>query len=80
MDLVISTDMVHLAGASGKPIWILLQYVPDWRWLLDGEDGPWYPTARLFRQDETRSWDGVIARVQAALATALEDDPDLKVF
>jgi hypothetical protein len=82
MDLVISTDtsMVHLAGALGKPIWILLQYVPDWRWLLDGECSPWYPTARLFRQDETRSWDGVIARVQAALATALEDDPDLKVL
>jgi tetratricopeptide (TPR) repeat protein len=82
MDLVISSDtsMVHLAGALGKPIWILLQFVPDWRWLLDGEDSPWYPAARLFRQDETRSWDGVIADVQTALATALERDPDLKAI
>ncbi len=69
MDLVISSDtsVAHLAGALGKPIWILLQCVPDWRWLLDREDSPWYPTARLFRQDETRDWDSVIARVRAAL-------------
>jgi hypothetical protein len=45
----------------------LLPFVPDWRWLLDREDSPWYPTARLFRQGETRQWDNVIARVQAAL-------------
>jgi tetratricopeptide (TPR) repeat protein len=69
MDLVISSDtsIVHLAGALGKPIWILLQLVPDWRWLLDREDSPWYPTARLFRQNETREWNDVIARVHAAL-------------
>jgi hypothetical protein len=69
MDLVISIDtsVVHLAGSLGKPIWILLQFVPDWRWLLDREDSPWYPTARLFRQNETRSWDGVISRVHAAM-------------
>ena len=69
MDLVISSDtsVVHLAGALGKPVWILLQFVPDWRWLLDREDNPWYPTARLFRQDDTREWDNVIARVHAAL-------------
>jgi len=69
MDLVLSSDtsVAHLAGALGKPIWILLQCVPDWRWLLDREDSPWYPTARLFRQDETRDWDSVIARVRAAL-------------
>jgi hypothetical protein len=68
MDLVISSDtsIVHLAGALGKPVWILLQYVPDWRWLLGREDSPWYPTARLFRQDATRQWDNVIARVHAA--------------
>src|SRR6202040_1949668 len=68
MDLVISSDtsVVHLAGALGKPIWILLQFVPDWRWLLDGEDSLWYPTACPFRQDEMRSLDGVMARVQTA--------------
>jgi tetratricopeptide (TPR) repeat protein len=82
MDLVISSDtsVVHLAGALGRPVWILLQFVPDWRWLLAGDYSPWYPSARLFRQDETRSWDGVIARVQAALTTALEDHPDEKHF
>jgi hypothetical protein len=69
MDLVISTDtsVVHLAGSLGKPIWILLQFVPDWRWLLDRDDNPWYPTARLFRQGETRTWDDVIKRVHEAL-------------
>jgi tetratricopeptide (TPR) repeat protein len=69
MDLVISSDtsVVHLAGALGKPVWILLQFVPDWRWLIDRDDNPWYPTARLFRQNATRAWDGVIMQVQAAL-------------
>ena len=69
LDLVITVDtaVAHLAGAMGKPVWILLPYVPDWRWLLDRDDSPWYPTARLFRQDETRAWDNVIARVHEAL-------------
>jgi tetratricopeptide (TPR) repeat protein len=69
LDLVISVDtgIAHLAGALGRPVWILLTHVPDWRWLLDRDDSPWYPTARLFRQDERRAWDGVIARVREAL-------------
>jgi tetratricopeptide (TPR) repeat protein len=69
LDLVISVDtsIAHLAGALAKPVWVLLPFVPDWRWLLDREDSPWYPTARLFRQDETRQWDNVIARVHATL-------------
>ena len=69
LDLVISVDtsVAHLAGALAKPVWILLPFIPDWRWLLDRDDSPWYPTARLFRQDETRSWDSVMARVHAAL-------------
>jgi Tfp pilus assembly protein PilF len=69
LDLVISVDtsVAHLGGALAKPVWVLLPFVPDWRWLLDREDSPWYPTARLFRQGETRQWDNVIARVQAAL-------------
>jgi hypothetical protein len=69
LDLVISVDtsVAHLAGALGKPLWIMLPFVPDWRWLLDREDSPWYPTARLFRQDNTHEWDNVIARVGAAL-------------
>ena len=56
LDLVISVDtsVAHRAGALAKPVWILLPFIPDWRWLLDRDDSPWYPTARLFRQDETR--------------------------
>jgi ADP-heptose:LPS heptosyltransferase len=69
LDLVISVDtsVVHLAGSLAKPVWVLLPFMPDWRWLLDREDSPWYPTARLFRQDATQAWDNVIARVHAAL-------------
>jgi len=69
LDLVISSDtsVVHLAGALGKPVWILLQFVPDWRWLLDRTDCPWYPTARLFRQAERNNWETVISDVERAL-------------
>jgi tetratricopeptide (TPR) repeat protein len=69
MDLVISTDtaVAHLAGALGKPVWVLLQFHPDFRWLRDGEDSPWYPTARLFRQTRLDRWDDVIARISAEL-------------
>ncbi len=74
LDLVISADtsVVHLAGALAKPVWVMLPFVPDWRWLLDRDDSPWYPTARLFRQDETRTWDSVIAQVGAALAELIQ--------
>ncbi len=56
LDLLITVDtaVAHLAGALGKPVWILLTHNPDWRWLLDREDSPWYPTARLFRQNAAR--------------------------
>ena len=69
LDLVVAVDtaVCHLAGALAKPVWVLLPFVPDWRWLLDRDDSPWYPTARLFRQDESRTWDSVIARIDAAL-------------
>jgi hypothetical protein len=69
LDLVISVDtsVAHLAGALGKPVWVLLSYIPEWRWLLDRGDSPWYPTARLFRQNHTRTWDTVIIRVREAL-------------
>jgi ADP-heptose:LPS heptosyltransferase len=69
LDLVISVDtsVAHLAGALSKPVWILLPFIPEWRWLLDRDDSPWYPTARLFRQDESRAWENVIARVHRAL-------------
>jgi Tfp pilus assembly protein PilF len=69
LDLVISVDtsVAHLAGALGRPAWILLTHAPDWRWLLDRDDSPWYPAARLFRQSGDREWGGVIAQVREAL-------------
>ncbi len=70
LDLVISVDtaVAHLAGALGKPVWILNRYDGCWRWLLDRGDSPWYPTARLYRQERAGDWAGVIARVNADLA------------
>lgn len=69
LDLVITIDtgVAHLAGALGKPVWILLPYHPDWRWLQDREDTPWYPTARLFRQKVFGEWRGAVEAVLAAL-------------
>jgi tetratricopeptide (TPR) repeat protein len=70
MDLVVTVDtsIAHLAGALGKPVWILLPVAPDWRWMLNREDNPWYPTARLFRQATPGDWDEVIERVTAELS------------
>ncbi len=71
LDLVISVDtaVAHLAGALGKPCWVLLPRIgTDWRWLRDRDDSPWYPTLRLFRQGEGETWDAVIVRVAEALA------------
>ena len=73
LDLIISSDtsIVNLAGALGRPVWILLSSSPDWRWLLDRADSPWYPTARLFRQNKSGDWDSVVAEVRAKLRKAL---------
>jgi tetratricopeptide (TPR) repeat protein len=70
LDLVITVDtaVAHLAGALGKPVWILLPYRPEFRWLLNRDDSPWYSTARLFRQPERGDWEGVIADVVHQLA------------
>jgi Flp pilus assembly protein TadD len=69
LDLVITTDtsIAHLAGALGRPVWVALRHVPDWRWLLDRDDSPWYPTMRLFRQTRAGEWAGVFAAMAAAL-------------
>jgi tetratricopeptide (TPR) repeat protein len=69
LDLVVSVDtsVVHLAGAMGVPVWVLVQHGADFRWLRDRDDSPWYPTARLFRQTEAGDWGAVLARVAAAL-------------
>ncbi len=69
MDLIITCDTAtaHLAGALGKPVWTLLPFAPDWRWLIERDDTPWYPTMRLFRQIRRGDWDEVIARVRQEL-------------
>jgi len=74
LDLVVTSDtsIAHLAGALGRPVWIALQHVPDWRWLLDRADSPWYPTARLFRQARPGDWAGVMAQMAAALKTVAQ--------
>src|SRR5262249_24101502 len=74
-DLVISIDtsVAHLAGAMGKPVWVLLPYVPDWRWLLDRQYSPWYPTARLFRQRRFGDWPGVIRALHEELLRSFDE-------
>jgi ADP-heptose:LPS heptosyltransferase len=72
-DLVVTVDtcIAHLAGALGRPVWILLPFAPDWRWQLERVDSPWYPTARLFRQPRPGDWASVVDTVGNALrATA----------
>ncbi|TAF01408.1 MAG: hypothetical protein EAZ79_00045 [Oscillatoriales cyanobacterium] len=80
LDLVISVDtsVAHLAGALGKPVWILLCFVPDWRWMLEREDSPWYPSARLFRQSAAGDWDGVLDRATLALKAKISQHQEAR--
>jgi len=73
LDLVISSDtsVAHLAGALGCPVWVLLSFAPDWRWLLERDDNPWYPTMRLFRQPAPGDWTSVVQQVRTALVERL---------
>ena len=70
LDLVITIDtsIAHVAGALGKPMWVLLPFAADWRWLRERSDSPWYPTARLFRQPAPGDWQSVVKQVGEALA------------
>ena len=76
LDLVVTvcTSVAHLAAALGRPTWVMLSAVPDWRWLLDRDDCPWYPTARLFRQTTAGDYEGVVDRMRAELRTLVEAD------
>jgi hypothetical protein len=74
LDLVITIDtaMAHLVGALGRPVWTLLSAFPDWRWMLDRDDSPWYPTMRLFRQRHAGDWEPVVQEVSSALRQRVE--------
>ena len=76
LDLVISTDtsVPHLAGALARPVWLMLAFMPDWRWLLGSETTPWYPRMRLFRQPERGDWDRVVERVASELRAVVGGD------
>ena len=73
LDVVITvcTGVAHLAATLGRPTWVMLPYLPDWRWLLDRDDSPWYPTVRLFRQDDARDFARVVASVRTELKTTI---------
>ena len=73
LDLVITSDtsIAHLAGALGRPVWVALQHAPDWRWLLERPDSPWYPSMRLFRQRAPGDWTGVFSEIADALRTLM---------
>jgi ADP-heptose:LPS heptosyltransferase len=70
LDLVISVDtsVAHLAGAMGRPVWVLLPFNNDWRWMTERQDSPWYPTMRLFRQERGGDWTDPIDRIVEALS------------
>ena len=76
LDLIITSDsaVAHLAGALGVAVWVALPWIPDWRWLLDRQDSPWYPTMRLFRQTRAGDWGEVFARMAAELASLSSGD------
>ena len=73
LDLIITSDtsIAHLAGALGRPTWVALKHVPDWRWMLDRDDSPWYPTMRLFRQSARDDWRSVFAAIEQELRSLL---------
>jgi Tfp pilus assembly protein PilF len=80
LDLVITVDtsVAHLAGALGKPVWIMLPHIPDWRWLLDRSDSPWYPTAKLYRQPRAGDWHSVIKRITEDLRKLCQDEQTIE--
>jgi ADP-heptose:LPS heptosyltransferase len=73
LDLVIAVDtsVAHLAGALGKPTWLLLPFAPDWRWFLNRVDSPWYPSMRLFRQPAPGAWAALVTQVKNELSNAV---------
>lgn len=81
LDLVITCDtsIAHLAGALGRPVWVLLKHVPDWRWLLEREDSPWYPSMRLFRCNQGENWEALVTRIQPILQSLITERQELSL-
>jgi ADP-heptose:LPS heptosyltransferase len=75
LDLIITSDtsVAHLAGALGRPVWVALKHAPEWRWMLDRSDSPWYPTMRLYRQTIRDDWNSVFDQVAADVANLKAD-------
>jgi hypothetical protein len=63
----VDTAVAHLSGAMGKPTWVMIPFIPDWRWGMHRQDTPWYPTMRLFRQSRPKDWAGVVERMRREL-------------
>jgi hypothetical protein len=82
LDLVITSDtaMAHLAGALAVPVWVALPFAPDWRWMLDRDGSPWYPTMRLFRQQKPGDWDDVFQRIAGEVRTRRKTGAGLLEF
>ena len=78
LDLVITVDtaVAHLTGALAKPVWTLIYSPPEWRWMIDGDDSPWYPSMRLFRQSSSEEWGPVLERVAVSLRELLAESPE----
>jgi len=75
--LTVDTAVAHLAGGLGKPVWLLLPYDPDWRWLLQRQDSPWYPTMKLYRQVQPHDWSAVLTQVAADMARFVAGDSNV---
>jgi ADP-heptose:LPS heptosyltransferase len=73
----VDTSVAHLAGALGKPVWLLNRFDTCWRWMTERDDSPWYPTMKIFRQPVAGDWDSVLAQVRAELQSFLSPDSRL---
>ena len=70
--ITIDTSIAHLAGALGRPVWTALKYIPDWWWMLNRNDSPWYPTMRLYRQNDFDKWNSVLTTIKKDLELVIE--------
>ena len=78
-DLIITPDtaLAHLAGALGVPVWVAIKFVPDWRWMLNRDDSPWYPTMRLFRQKLDGDWKGLFSEIEKSVIQKMDESKGL---